>query len=68
MNTLSWMNREYRIDTSYNDQGRHWNIYFSNEKYNDMAAHQAVTKIELETLRINARRIIEAIDSAIGES
>ncbi len=65
MNLLSLMRYEYRA-TIYKNQDDSHIVYFQSVHSNDSSLCDKITKIELETLRDNAKLLYEACNNALS--
>ncbi len=67
MNLLSLMHQEYRITVEeFTDGPTYYQLILNCQKVNDVDNY-VKTKIELETLRDNAKRLYEACNNALPE-
>ena len=67
MNTLSLSHRKYIISASYNADTQFYEIEFINQEVGDTDHHHHFNKKDMELLRDNAKRLYEAIDTALRE-
>jgi hypothetical protein len=68
MNTLSLSVRDYAVTSRYNTITTFWEVEFYNDKVNDRDAYNRFSKIDMETLRDNAKRLYESLDKALSEN
>jgi hypothetical protein len=59
------MSHEYKSVCLFESHLRNWSLFFECKKINDKDRYHNVTKIELEILRANAKRLCETLDMAI---
>lgn len=67
MNTLSMAHRDYSITSQYNKKTSFWEVRFVNELMGDTDSHIHLTKIDIETLRDNAKRLYECLERALDD-
>ena len=70
MNLLTLMHQEYVIDAFevyYDEKPYKYSISLECRKINNSDGYSRITKIELETLRDNAKRLYEACNNALSE-
>ena len=68
MNLLSLLHRDYQFVTLYNEYSSWWELYMEHKKLEDKDHYKHLTKIDLETLRDNIKRLYESIDGALHEN
>jgi len=62
MNLMSLMNNEYKSICLFESHLKNWSIFFECKRINDKDQYHNVTKIELEILRANAKRLYETLN------
>lgn len=68
MNILSLSVRDYKVTSNYNIITTFWEVEFFNEKVNDRDGYTRLTKIDMETLRDNAKRMYESLAKALSDN
>ncbi len=67
MNTLTLCYRDYCINSYKHPTSTFWVIEFFNDSVGDADCHDHLTKIDMETLRDNAKRLYESLDKTLKE-
>ena len=67
MNLLSLIHRDYEVESCHNAVTTFWEVKLTCEKVNDVDAYNRLIKMDMETLRDNAKRLYEVLDKALKE-
>lgn len=67
MNLLGLMKYDYKIECVCAPEATGYQVTLYDKAHNDMDFYRTLTKLELETLRDNAKRLYEACNNALPE-
>lgn len=65
MNTLTLTHIDYAVKSCYNKKTSFWEVEFSSVAMSDVDTHLHLTRIDMETLRDNAKRLYDALAQAL---